>query len=283
MNSASGERAVPVLLLGETRRRRLHERLTAIVEPWYRLWAPARAGGVFVELAGDGQSRDSAVRAEGWTFAAEGDAGEPWLHLAAPPDFLRLLSGVGPSEGVFTSSFDSPAGGLTAALTEDILGVLCQEMQKACGPAKARTFRRVDAAAGITSASRLTKQRQIVMVSISTDRVRMLLELNLSAEFVDACLGPRPRLASREALVGRRQAAADEASVSIRAVLGQTLVSWQDLNSLSVGDVIVLDQPLSAPCSLQVGDAVGIADAQLGRIDTRLAAQIINLRTRKAG
>jgi hypothetical protein len=283
VTTAPVESSVPVLLLGESRRRRLHERLTATVERWYRLWAPARSGDVFVELAGDAQSLESTVRAEAWAFAGDGEVGDPWLYLSAPTDFLRILSGVGPSEGVFTTSFESPSGSLAAALTEDILGVLCRELQQAAGTSKVRTIHRVEAGAIDPSASRRSAQRQMVVISIATDRVRALLELSLSPGFVDACLGQRPRITSREALVGRRQAIGDEATISVRAVLGQTLVSWADLNALSIGDVIVLDQPLSAACSLQVGDTGSIADAQLGRVDSVLAAQITNIRTRKAG
>lgn len=112
---------------------------------------------------------------------------------------------------------------------------------------------------------------------VGAEKTRSLLELELTPLVVDALLAERPAVVSREGLSGRRKASMEQ-RVTLSAVLGSATVSWRELLALCVGDVIVLDQKLSAPCTLQLGAASPIAEAQLGHVNNMLAAQVTRIR-----
>jgi flagellar motor switch protein FliM/N len=272
---------VPYLVLGETRRRRLQDRLGGLLDGWYRNWASEpTAGGAHPELSIEVSHRESALRGDVWTFiASRGD--ETLLKATVPVDVLRVLGGVGPpaGTGVFTHTMDASRGeGFTALLTERIATTLCTDITKSAFPAAQASVRRVGtgSAAGAVVAlasARRNSMMQTLVVSIGTDRPRPFLELTLTPMIIDALLADRPGIASGEGLTGRRKAS-QEQPVTVNAVLGTAKVSWRDLQALCVGDVIVLEQSLSAPCTLRVGADIPVADAQLGRIGNSLAAQI---------
>jgi flagellar motor switch/type III secretory pathway protein FliN len=277
--------AAPYLVLGETRRRRLQARLGELLEDWYRNWAAdPTPGGAHPELAIEVSQRESALRGDVWTFvAARGE--ETLLKTTVPIDVLRVLSGVGPAgTGVFTHTMDGSRGdGFAALLTERVATTLCTDITKAALPADHVSVRRVGAASAVGGVVALASARrnammQTLLVSIGTDKPRPLLELTLTPTIMDALLANRPAIANAEGLTGRRKAS-QEQPVTVNAVLGTAKVSWRDLQALCVGDVIVLEQNLSAPCTLRVGADVPVADAQLGRIGNSLAAQVTRIHT----
>jgi flagellar motor switch/type III secretory pathway protein FliN len=276
----------PYLLLGETRRRRLQDRLGELLEGWYRNWAADPvATGAHPELSIEVSHRESALRGDVWTFiASRGE--ETLLKTTVPIDVLRVLSGVGSAAGtgVFTHTMDASRGdGVTALLTERVATTLCTDITKAAIPAAQVSVRRVGAASAASGVVALASARrnsmmQTLSVSIGTDKPRPFLELTLTPVIVDALLANRPGIANAESLTGRRQAS-QEQPVTINTVLGTAKVSWRDLQALCVGDVIVLEQDLSAPCALRVGADIPVAEAQLGRLGNSLAAQITRIHT----
>lgn len=278
--------SAPYLVLGETRRRQLQDRLGELLDGWYRNWAadPATASA-HPELSIEVSHRESALRGDVWTFiASRGD--ETLLKVTVPIDVLRVLSGVGSAAGtgVFTHTMDASRGdGLTALLTERVATTLCTGITKSALPAAQVSVRRVGAASapgGVVAlaSARRNSMTQTLVVSIGTDKPRPFLELTLTPMIIDALLANRPVIATTESFTGRRKAS-QEQSVTLNAVLGTAKVSWRDLQALCVGDVIVLEQNLSAPCTLRVGADIPVADAQLGRTGNSLAAQITRIHT----
>ena len=269
--------SAPYLVLGETRRRRLQDRLGELLEGWYRNWAPDPAAArAHPELSIEVSHRESALRGDVWTFIASRSE-ETLLKATVPIDVLRVLSGVG-------SGVDASRGnGFTALLTEQVATTLCTDITKSALPTAQVSVRRVGAAStagGVVAlaSARRNSMMQTLVVSIGVDKPRPLLELTLTPAIIDALLAERPVIANAENLTGRRRAS-QEQPVTINAVLGTAKVSWRDLQALCVGDVIVLEQSLSAPCTLRVGAGVPVADAQLGRIGDSLAAQITRIHT----
>jgi hypothetical protein len=256
---------VPYLLLGESRRRRLQERLGALVDSWYRTWAPPTAAEPLAELA-PAAGREPTVRGDTWVFAAA-HGGQPVLKATVPTDLLRILNGIG--------TLDSAHGSLILRLTETTVTALCAEICGSAFPGARCPVTRLDPATSAT-----TTGAQVLLVSVTLDRPRPLLELVLTPVLIDALLAGRPAVRSNEALTPRRRAC-QEQPARVTAILGTATVSWRDLQALSEGDVIVLDQSLTAPCTLRVGTDRPIADAQLGRVGNSLAAQIMFLRNEK--
>jgi hypothetical protein len=117
----------------------------------------------------------------------------------------------------------------------------------------------------------------LLTVSIGTDKARPAVVLVLMSALIDALLAGRPAVAGGEPMAGRRSASAEQ-PVVLSAVLGSATVSWRELTDLCIGDVIVLDQTLSAPCVLHVGGTAAVADAQLGHVDNMLSAQVTRIR-----
>jgi hypothetical protein len=276
--------AVPYLVLGDSRRGRLQERLRALVDSWYRTWAAPTAAEPLAELVVDGSSRDATVRGDAWIFEASRGR-EVLLKATVPVDFLRLLNGVGQATGIggiFANAVDTSHGAFTAQLTEDVVAALCADIAQTAFPGVRCTVQRLGQTQGViavplSGAGRRGSGAQTLVVSSMTDKPRSVLELLLAPAVVEALLAGRPALANKETLSGRRKAS-HEQLVKVSAVLGNATVSWRDLRSLCVGDVIVLEQSLSAPCALQVGDSPPFADAQLGQQGNALAAQITRLR-----
>ena len=275
MNRTGAPRAEPYLLLGESRRRLLQERLSALIERWYRHWAPDKAGELFTEWLAEPGTRQTA-RAESWGFAAsQGD--ELLLQAVVRADFLRVLSGFGHGEGVFIHSMDSSQGHVAAALTEEIMTALCLTIAQAALPTAGCTVKPLDPLTLDPAALRRRRRTQALTVSIATEKTRPAIELTLAPVLIEALLAERPPVSSREPMAARRSASTEQ-PMRLNAVLGSATVSWRELTDLCVGDVIVLDQALSAPCVLQVGASTIVADAQLGQVNNALAAQVTRIR-----
>lgn len=77
-----------------------------------------------------------------------------------------------------------------------------------------------------------------------------------------------------EPLVARRAAIRAD-SIALEAVLGEAEIGCGDLARLAEGDVLVLDQDLTATVKLQSVDGVLVSMAQLGRSGERLALHLV--------
>lgn len=276
MSTADKPKAVPLLVLGSSRRRMLHERLTAIVMSWYKAWASEGVTQPTVTLATDPMSREP--RGGTVTLLALHE-GMPVIYALGTADVARLLVGVGTADGALAALI-SPADGLSLSLAEGVVRGLCSEILQAAFPDSACALER-QRAHGVGGPGAPVRDRNTPVI-VSFGKARPAVELALAPELVDALLGPRPRVSSAERLTPRRQAGGEE-RVRVSAMLGTAVVSWRDLTALAAGNVLVLDQTLDSSCVLLVSGKDKLGDAQVGVVDGSLAVQITSVTPRVAG
>lgn len=268
MSVRSSRRAVPLLVLGESRTSALRQRLDSVVKSWHQTWSSEGASPPVTELATEGaehETRNGAV-----AIVASRDE-TVLLCAIASGDIGRLLVGAGAAEGL--AAVSPPTEGLSASLTENIIRELCKYIVESALPGARCTLERQPPSS--RHIANLTAARSIA-ATVAFGKGLPAIELVLEAEVVDALLGPRPLGASSEGMTSRRRATNDQ-SVRVTAVLGTAAVSWRDLTTLAAGEVLVLDQTLESPCALVVGDDTRIADAQLGTRGGALAVQITRI------
>ena len=249
----------PLLLLGATRRAALRDALVSCIESWRARWS---TGCDPVELSVQYEGEHTGLRASSTialTFASRehGDLGV--LHADA--DFLPSLLGVAAAvEGA------GAAHGIARDFLIETMRSLCTELAK-----RAQIVDVVIEPARVSLAAKLRADRLAVDFRAGHGKARVVLWL--SAYAVEL-LAPRatPKRASPP-LVRRRQAIAPE-KVKLEAVLGSANVSLRELVQLAVGDVIVLDQPLTRGGHLGLPYGRIAAQVVLGRSGARRAVSI---------
>jgi flagellar motor switch/type III secretory pathway protein FliN len=269
MSGSAGAGAVPILLLGDSRRRRLLERVRALVAEWHLDWASEGVAPPLVEFSGTGLSPAEAHR-ESVRLAAFVEEEPSLLCARVAPDFIKALC-AGARERLLPMG-SSARGQLESELTAEVAQALCLALLRAALPSVASSVRRCDATE-LEQARLGWRQKAIVLAVSAAGESGCRAEIALAPPVADALLGQRPKASGDESLVVRRQAA-DGQQVSLTVTLGSASVSWQDLRSLGIGDAILLDQPLEEPCKVSVGGSRTIADAHLGRAGKSLAIQI---------
>jgi flagellar motor switch/type III secretory pathway protein FliN len=254
----------PFLLLGESRRQALIERISRDIGQWQRSWLPDRELPVRVDVV---EARGAAVdirTMEGATFRARVGKEMP-LALIVPARSMPVLAGAHPSGMDATSRF-ADEHSLAATLEREalrrlataLLGGSNAELEH-CAGTSAEMLRELGAArylrAGITLGE------------------RTLLIALLSPAFVET-VAPRRSAAATAERVERRRAAALIESVAVEALLGNAEVTVSELAALALGDVIVLDRKLTDAGDLSVRNGERIGDITLGQLDGRRAVQI---------
>lgn len=272
MSEPPAHRPVPLLVLGDNRRRRLREQVTRIVSEWHSAWACEGAPPLVVEVpvAGGVQARP-AGRERVMLAAFKGD--ERLLYAETATGFVKSLCVPGSRDSV---SFSSPGGSLEGALTEAAVRALCASLAHAALPSASCQVRACDPVDPQDCGP--VRQPRDIRLTISSDRPESgaALELCLSPALVDALLGVRPPVAKKESFMARKQAA-DGERVVVTVTLGSASVCWRDLTELAVGDAILLDQDLDAACVLTIGGSETIAEGHLGRLDRLRAVQVAHV------
>jgi len=264
-------RPIPLLVLGQARRERLKGSVAAAASAWHRTWASEGVAAPVVEVAPASGIRPRAVGRESLMLAAYLEE-ELLLHAEAGADLIRALCTTGARDGAWTSlgCGHSPLDG---ALTENVLRGLCEGLIRAGLPSASCPLGRCSADALEEAGAAWQKRAITLTVGIGKSELGACVELHIAPRLADALAGSRPAVARVESLAARR-GAADSERVSLTVTLGGASVAWRDLSALSVGDAIVLDQELGAPCIVSVGGSKAIAEAHLGRADSSLAVQI---------
>jgi flagellar motor switch/type III secretory pathway protein FliN len=257
-----GEDAViPLMLLGDSRRRLLAEHVRASAERWRRAWADDPQPRLSVEIsAGESfagrwssQSGFRARTAQGMTLS---------LFVAAR--CLPVIAGVRPQVSELIDRPVDPAS-LAGRLEEEALRHLAREIL-ATARAQMASFERVPL--GIRQAA----LAHHALASITLGEADATFSVALDPHLVAATLPPQAAFRHDERVESRRVAIAEE-TVAVEAMLGQTEVSIRDLAQLAVGDVIVMDELLSDSASLQIQGGGRVGRIALGRFDGRRAAQ----------
>lgn len=262
---------VPVLMLGPARRERLKGCAAAAALAWQRTWASEGVATPVVEVSPGSGIRPRAVGRESLMLAAFLEE-ELLLHAQAGPDLIRALCTTGARDGAW-APFGSGHSRLDGALTEEVLRGLCEGLIRTGLPAASCPLGRCGSDALDGAGAAWQKRAITLTVGIGKSEASAGVELHVAPRLADALAGSRPPVARPESLAARR-GAADFERVSLTVTLGRASVAWRDLSALSVGDAIVLDQELGAPCVVSVGGSKAVAEAHLGRADDSLAVQI---------
>jgi len=280
---------VPILLLGDTRKRIIAEYVRASVERWRRAWAEDPKPRIAVEIAGT----ESLVGR--WSsrscFLANSERGSLCLFVA--PRCLPAIAGL---RGLTLDTAhrqvdpDTLAAGLELEALQRLVGDLvggargdmtsldrnaagrhaAEHNATERGAAARATLERTTLP--IPAAIRQLGATRCAVASITLGDAEATFSIALSPAFVASLLPTRNDFALGERVEPRRAAAAEQ-PVGIEAVLGHAEVSVRDLALLAVGDVIVMDESLSDPGSLQIEGGGRVCRVMPGRLDSRRAVQ----------
>jgi flagellar motor switch/type III secretory pathway protein FliN len=264
VNDLASPAAIPLLLLGDTGRRHLAERLTSCVERWRDAWLPGYAGSANVEVH-DPRSQPVDIRVhEDEGFRVRAGVGAP-LVLIASPRAIHELMGVCTHGPATYMRDDSP---LAAALElETVRGLAAALLRGSTGLEVERAQQTA------TELFRTCEGARYIRAVIHLGEHRCVFSVLLTPAFAESLLPPRAVTPLGESLESRRSAIGSE-SIAVDAVLGTADVPVADLAALAVGDVIVLNQGLADGAELAVRGGKRIGGAALGCIDGKRAIQI---------
>ena len=127
---------------------------------------------------------------------------------------------------------------------------------------------------------RLTIEKCRQVLDIILDGRFTLGQLELAPTLIDE-LVPRQSFKSSAELSRRRDGIGTEQAV-LNATLGHVEVPFCELHELTVGDVLVMDNALSASITLRTNSGQPVAEAVLGRQQNHFALQVSALLTPKS-
>jgi flagellar motor switch/type III secretory pathway protein FliN len=255
----------PIMLLGDTRKRVIGEYVRAGVERWRRAWAEDPKPRITVEVAGT----ESLVGR--WSsqscFQANSARGATLCMFVAP----RCLPAIAGLRGWVPDAAhrQSDPDTLAARLEFEGLQRLARELLSGART-EMTTFERTPLP--VPAAIRQFGAARCPVASITLGEAEATFSIVLSPVFVAALLPTRNDSQQDERVEPRKSAVAEQ-SVGVEAVLGHAEVSIRELAQLAVGDVIVMDEVLSDPGSLQVEGGGRVCRVALGRLDGRRAVQ----------
>jgi hypothetical protein len=255
----------PIVLLGDTRKRLIAEYVRAGVERWRRAWADDPKPRIAVEVSG---TESLVGRWSSHSCFQANSARGATLCLFVAPRCLPAIAGL--RGGVLDAGNRQPAlDTLAAGLELEALQRLAREL---LGGARTEmtSFERMTLP--IPAAIRELGTASCPVASITLGEAEATFSVALSAVFVASLLPTRNDFRQDERVEPRRAAAAEQ-SVGVEAVLGHAEVSIRELALLAVGDVILMDESLSDPGSLQIEGGGRVCRVALGRLDGRRAVQ----------
>jgi flagellar motor switch protein FliM/N len=261
--------AAPVLLLGESRRKALTDRVTAALEAWRRDWLPETSAAIRVAIE-DVRERPTDIRAhEAYCFRVSCD-GESPLVLLVPRRSLAGLVGV-PSHGSDASSRFAGQHSLAAALEREALLRLSRCVLGKAPSAQIEVTRMPQGAVDVL---REYDAARYICLCVTLGDARCVLDALIAPPLAEQLLPKRPAAPDAERVERRRAVVATSQLVEVDGLLGYAEVTLSDLAELAVGDVIVLQQSLSEPGGIAVHGGERITGAVPGRVDGKRAIQI---------
>jgi hypothetical protein len=255
---------VPILVLGERRRRALADRITQCVDLWLRKWGTS-AGGPSTTVNLTEWSRSALESTPAETRNVEGSV-HGVVHLA-----------IMASPGAFAGVLNLPRGATASCSTGVIAATVCEETLTDLGyalvtnlPIGPWQMTSVETSAVRESMPDRFTRGWIASIELGDRGERLLLLLSPT---LTAHLQPQD-VKGAVAAVSRRRAAITEESICLQAILGEALVSIGDLASLAIDDVIVLREDISQPGYLVTSTGRRVGNFSLGRAGGKRAALI---------
>lgn len=256
---------VPIMLLGDTRKRLIAEYVRAGVERWRRAWADDPKPRITVEVSGTESTIGRWSNQSG--FQASTARGVTLCLFVAP----RCLPAIAGMRGwVIDAATRQPDPDTLAARLElEALQRLARELLSGART-EMTSFERTTLP--VPAAMRQLGATRCPVASITLGEAEATFSIALSPILVSSLLPTRNDSQQEERVESRRSAVAEQ-SVGVEAVLGHAEVSIRDLARLAVGDVIVMEELLSDAGSLQVEGGGRAGRVALGRLDGRRAVQ----------
>jgi hypothetical protein len=260
--------AVPYLLLSDTRRHALAQRIGTALGRWRQSWAGEQTPQCFVDIPEGGIQSSVGGWQDGVCFQA-GPAQRPHMALLIP---TRCLPGIVGMPAERTGPWVRPVekDSLAAQLELEALRALTTEILGTSGFDPATLER---TATSVADTLHELNALRYVAARIALGGAKSTFGMLLAPALVSALMPARKQFPLPEH-IARRGAAVAAQSIAIDVVLGNAEVSLQELTSLAVGDVIVLSEKLGAPSQVVIKGGAPIAEAALGCLDGRRAIQV---------
>jgi hypothetical protein len=255
----------PIVLLGDTRKRVIGEYVRAGVERWRRAWADDPKPRIAVDVSG---TESLVGRWSSHSCFQANSARGATLCLFVAPRCLPAIAGLRGSVLDATNRRHDPDT-LAAGIEFEALQRLARELLGGTRT-EMTSFERMTLP--IPAAIRQLGAARCPVASITLGEAEATFSIALSPVFVSSLLPTRNDSPRDERVEPRRSAVAEQV-VGVEAVLGHAEVSIRDLALLAVGDVIVMDESLSDPGSLQIEGGERVCRVALGQLDGRRAVQ----------
>jgi flagellar motor switch/type III secretory pathway protein FliN len=269
-------KAPPLLYLGDRRRSAVITRIATASRRWRQMWSP-RADDTFEvvcdEPAAGGFSEPVAsVATTCWALDVGGD--RTAVLLLPHSTFAWVVhegAGAQPPDSAGMPAQGSIAGTLEHEVARTLLTELCAPDAR-----ESSSVARLPADS-LPEWSRAARAWSLHVKALLAGRGFCLLVSAASLEV----LAPARTIPAERSLAARRDAIGEN-TVALRAVVGETLLSINELAELALDDVLVLDQHLSEPVSL-VGAPSGtpVGAGNLGRAGTRRAIKVAGVNAQR--
>ena len=265
---AEGGRVVPYLLLGDTRRRTLLAGVRGAIERWCRAWVASSHADFDVEI----HDTDALGAASRWSETAcfSANAGQGCeVRIQVPPRLIPSLIGARDVGMEFSDAVLADST-LAGELETEVIHALARDLLDPDGR-RAFTFVPLPRA-GVEQLLELQAERYSA-ARVTFAGERSPFSILLSPAYVAGLLPAVGRAPGAEALE-RRMSGAAEHTVVTEELLGHAEISVADLARLTVGDVIVLSEPLSGGGELHIAGGARVGSTMLGCNGGRRAIQL---------
>jgi len=261
--------ALPYLVLGDSRRALLAHKLRGVMMEWGGHWVGELQPAVVVEQVPPKAKSGSDAPSHDCFVVHVGSQQRARLHMLCPATLLPALLGGRHSLPDILSAGARPP--IAAALQSELLESLGNCLARAAGEADLPVH------IGHWSPHCLGEplRKRWIAVTISFDGIRPVLSLLLDSQLAARFAPGTPGVDRRDGLAKRR-AAIRAAPARVEVVLGDAEVDFAQLTDMAVGDVVVLNQALTAPAQLYSTNGTRIGAVQLGQVGTQLAVSMTN-------
>jgi flagellar motor switch/type III secretory pathway protein FliN len=262
--------ALPYLVLGDSRRALLAQKLRGVITEWGRRWVGELQPTVVVEPAVPKARAGSDAPSHDCCVVDLGSQQRPRMHILCPATLLPALLGARHTLPDISSA--CARAPIAAALQSELLESLGNYLARAAGEADLPVH------VGRWSAHCLDQpppRKRWIAVTVSFDGIRPALSLLLDSQLAARFAPGAPSVERRDGLAKRR-AAIRAAAARVEVVLGDAEVEFAQLTDLAIGDVVVLNQALTSPAQLYSANGARIGAVQLGQVGAQLAVSMLN-------
>lgn len=251
------EDAQPVLVLGDSRRQSVIERLRACAQAWLREWVVPEQGELTVSLV---PAQDAFLAsAPTASLHAAGVVAASGPRLVATATDEGLIQALGLPRHCSFGNTDGLGARLADEMLVSLAGLVAKENDR-------QGSDHIEIARSSVGASwkDIAHRQHWWVANLSLEGHGVLAALWLSPRIM---LNLAPHAAGAATMLERRASAILADTVHLQVILGEVHLSVGDLASLAVNDVLVLKEDLSHPAALVTMDGRMVARVSPGRND----------------